>query len=89
MPYTGAERAVDGEYTNLTVDGGQCAVLDTWGPKAEWRVDLGGIKNIHHVFLHHTASKSILGILSFKMIDYYLKYIDVKLIITAFSISVG
>ncbi|XP_078330346.1 uncharacterized protein LOC111112509 [Crassostrea virginica] len=43
-PYT-ADLAVDG-YT------GQCAVSFS-GQTAEWRVDLGGEKNIHHVVIHH------------------------------------
>ncbi|XP_078327837.1 uncharacterized protein LOC111111750 [Crassostrea virginica] len=47
--YTGvsntADRAVDGRY------GGQCAV-SYWVQRAEWRVDLGGLKTIHHVLVH-------------------------------------
>ena len=70
---TGAERAVDGKYTNMHVYGGQCAVLKTWQQTAEWRVDLGGVKNIHHVCLHYPASKSIMVILSVKIKDCYLK----------------
>ncbi|XP_022306485.2 uncharacterized protein LOC111112903 [Crassostrea virginica] len=49
---TGAERAVDGQYTNLYLNGGQCAA-SVGGQTAEWRVDLGGVKNIHHVLIHH------------------------------------
>ncbi|XP_078330386.1 uncharacterized protein LOC144624455 [Crassostrea virginica] len=45
VSYT-ADRAVDGQYT------GQCAWSDV-SQTAEWRVDLGGIKNIHHVLIHH------------------------------------
>ena len=70
---TGAERAVDGKYTNMHVYGGQYAVLKTWQQTAEWRVDLGGVKNIHHVCLHYPASKSIMVILSVKIKDCYLK----------------
>nr|XP_022304591.1 protein jagged-1b-like [Crassostrea virginica] len=44
-PHT-ADRAVDGQYT------GPCAV--SGGVQtAEWRVDLGGVKNIHHVLIQH------------------------------------
>nr|XP_022307862.1 uncharacterized protein LOC111113863 [Crassostrea virginica] len=50
--YTGAERAVDGRYTDLAWDGGQCAV-SYGGQTAEWWVDLGGVKNIHHVLIQH------------------------------------
>ena len=60
-----AGNAVDGQYT------GQCAWSDRL-QTAEWRVDLGGEKNIHHVLIQH-AGKSILGIISFKIIQCYLK----------------
>ncbi|XP_078316886.1 uncharacterized protein LOC144620379 [Crassostrea virginica] len=50
----GAERAVDGQYTNLLLTGGQCAV--SFGVQiADWWVDLGGVKNIHHVFIQHVT----------------------------------
>ena len=62
---TGAERAVDGQYTHLYLNGGQCAA-SVGGQTAEWWVDLGGIKNIHHVFLQHAAgSKLMLCIIFF------------------------
>ena len=61
--YTGvsytADLAVDGRY------GGQCALSD-WDQTVEWRVDLGGVKNIHHVLIHHVKCKSILGIIYLK-----------------------
>ena len=61
---------MDGQYTDLALEGGQCAesfIEQT----AEWRVDLGGVKYIHHVVIHHVKSKSVLGILSFKIINCY------------------
>ena len=66
-----ADLAVDGQYTDLRWGGGQCAESNG-GPTAEWRVDLGGVKNIHHVIIQHVG-KSILGIIYFKMINCYLK----------------
>ena len=54
---------MDGQYTDLELEGGQCAV-SYGGHIAEWRVDLGGVKNIHHVLIHH-GGKSILGIIYF------------------------
>ena len=63
--YTGAERAVDGQYT------GQCAESGG-GLTVEWLVDLGEVKNIHHVLMQHNG-KSILGIIYFEIIHYYVK----------------
>nr|XP_022304367.1 uncharacterized protein LOC111111594 [Crassostrea virginica] len=51
LPF-GADLAVDGRFTELRVEGGQCAV-SLLGQTAEWRVDLGGVKSIHHVILKH------------------------------------
>ncbi|XP_078328061.1 uncharacterized protein LOC111112074 [Crassostrea virginica] len=51
-----ADLAVDGQYTDLAWNGGQCAVSYD-GQTAEWRVDLGGVKNIHHVLIHHVKCK--------------------------------
>ena len=60
-----ADLAVDGQFA------GRCAGSD-WDRTAEWRVDLGGVKNIHHVLIQHDG-RSILGIISFKIINCYLK----------------
>ena len=68
----GADRAVDGRYTNMLYSGGQCAVSGQ-GQTEEWWVDLGGVKNIHHVFLQHATGISMLGILFLKIIYCYLK----------------
>ena len=59
--YSGADRAVDGQYT------GECAV-SFGGLTAEWRVDLGALKNIHHVFIQYATMNITWGIVSFKLI---------------------
>ena len=64
---TGAERAVDGHYTDLDVYGRQCAA--SYGRQtAEWRMDLGAVKSIHHVFIQYATNNRVWGIVSFKMI---------------------
>nr|XP_022304916.1 protein draper-like isoform X2 [Crassostrea virginica] len=60
--YTGgsytADLAVDGQYTDLKFYSSQCAV--SFGAKtAEWRVDLGGVKNIHHVFIQYMTENRV------------------------------
>ena len=65
--YSGADRAVDGQYTDLRWRAGQCAASD-WGQTAEWRVDLGGKKNIHHVFVQYATHNYVWGTVSFNFI---------------------
>ena len=65
---SGADRAVDGQYTNLDEEAGQCA-MSKWGQRtAEWRVDIGGVKNIHHVFVQFATHNDLWGTLSFNLI---------------------
>ena len=59
---------MDGRYTDLDVWGGQCAASDGYQTTAEWRVDLGGVKYIHHVFLQYATGNAMWGIVSIKLI---------------------
>ena len=58
VPYTytpgwGADKAVDGQYTNLSPWGYQCAISADANSKAMWWVELGGVFSIHHIFLQY------------------------------------
>ena len=66
---TVAERAVDGRYTDLEAwFGGQCAASYWGNTTAEWRVDLGEVKYIHHVFIQYATNNAVWGIVSIKLI---------------------
>ncbi|XP_078328585.1 uncharacterized protein LOC111112273 isoform X2 [Crassostrea virginica] len=58
VSYT-AELAVDGWYTDLNFLRGQCAVSKYEQTNAEWRVDLGAVKSIHHVFIQYATDNIV------------------------------
>ena len=64
FPNTGANRAVDGRYMYLFWSGGHCAVSGR-RETGEWRVDLGGVKIIHFVFLQYATHNIVWGTGSF------------------------
>ena len=63
-----ADRAVDGQYTDLHEWAGHCAMSSGGQRTAEWRVDLGGVKNIHHVFVQFATDNDVWGTLSYNLI---------------------
>ena len=60
---------MDGRYTNQIVGGGQCAATDR-GQTAEWRVDLGGVRSIHHIVIQYMTGNDVWGTVCNTVCDY-------------------
>ena len=57
---------MDGQYTDLRLTGGQCAASDG-GETAEWQVDLGGVRSIHHIIIQYATGNIVWGTVCFKV----------------------
>ena len=68
----GSRDAVDGHYTNLALEGRQCAVSDDYRTTEEWRVDLGGVRSIHHIVIQYATDNRVWGIVGFNVYNYII-----------------
>ena len=63
---------MDGKYNDLEWDGGQCAAAYGGEQTAEWRVDLGCVRSIHHIVIQYATDNSVWGTVCFNVYNYII-----------------
>ena len=57
---------MDGRYTDLEWDGGQCAASN-YEQTVEWRVGLGAVRSIHHIVIQYGTGNEVGGTVCFNV----------------------
>ena len=55
---------MDGKKSNLDLYGGECTASAFIKSTAEWRVDLGHVQSIHHIFIQYATNNTVWGEIS-------------------------
>ena len=65
---------MDGQKSDLSGDGGQCAMTYIKQRTSEWRVDLGGVRHIHHIFIQYRTENAPWRTSYFPNNNFFIKF---------------